>query len=117
MLRDGLLQENLRTTVPLTGYDSRELFVNKLVTPNPREKDARDMFFPGPPFFIACSSATSGKKAKLFAKYHHATRSSLKGVDDHANSIPSQGDKNSIFYSFTYKTVINVIDDNRTTVG
>lgn len=117
MLQDALLRESFRTTVPFTGYDSYEPFMNMLVTPNPREKDVKDMFSPGLPYFVASSSATSGKKAKLFAKYRHATESSYQHVNNHANPISAQGGKNCIVYSLTYQEVIKVIDDDSTTVG
>ena len=111
------LLESFRTTIPLTGYDSYEPFINKLVTPDACEKDVKDMFSPGLPYFVACSSATSGKKAKLFAKYRHMTRSSLQDVDEHANPVSAQGGKNCVVYSLTYREIIQVVDDERTTVG
>jgi len=67
VVQDGSLLESFRTTIPLTTYDSYEPFINKVVIPC--EKDVKDMFSPGLPYFFASSSATSGQKAKLFAKY------------------------------------------------
>ena len=111
------LLESFRTTVPLTSYGSYEPFVDKLITPNSRERDVKDMFSPGLPYFVACSSATSGKKSKLFAKYRHAARSSLQDVDEHANPVSTQGGKNCVVYSLVYRDIIHVVDDERTTVA
>ena len=112
------LLESFRTTIPLTGYDSYGPFINKLVTPNSCENDVKDMFSPGLlPYFIASSSATSGKKSKLFAKYRHAARSSTQDVDEHANPVSVQGGTNCIVYSLTYQEVIEVMDDEKTSVG
>lgn len=117
VVQDESLLECFRATIPLTGYDSYEPFVNKLVTPGSRETDVKDMFSPGLPYFIASSSGTSGKKAKLFAKYRHAARSSLQDVDEHANPVSTQGGKNCIVYSLAYQNVVEVIGDEGTTVG
>lgn len=113
---DESLLESFRT-IPLTAYDSYEPFINKLVIQHSNESDVKDMFSPGLPYFIAGSSATSGKKPKLFAKYRHVARSSLQDVDEHANPISAQGGKNCIVYSLTYREVIEVIGDDKTTVG
>ncbi|KAF8443864.1 GH3 auxin-responsive promoter [Boletus edulis BED1] len=117
VVHDDTLLESFRAAVPLTSYDSYEPFLNKLVAPNPNVNDVKDMFSPGLPYFIACSSATSGKKGKLFAKYNHAARSSLQVVDEHANPVSAQGGKNCIVYSLTYREIIQVTDDDGVSVA
>ncbi|KAF8132373.1 GH3 auxin-responsive promoter-domain-containing protein [Boletus edulis] len=112
VVHDDTLLETFRAAIPLTSYDSYEPFLNKLVAPKPNVNDVKDMFSPGLPYFIACSSATSGKKGKLFAKYNHAARSSLQVVDEHANPVSAQGGKNCIVYSLTYREIIQVMDDD-----
>jgi hypothetical protein len=110
---DALI-EHFRTTVPLSLYDSYEPFMNMLVSPHPHVNDVKDMFSPGLPFFVARSSATSGKKAKLFAKYRHVARSSLQDVDEHANPVSASGGKNCIVYSLAYRDVVEVMGDDNT---
>lgn len=118
VVQDGSLLESFCTTIPLTTYDSYEPFINKFVTPNPCEKDdVEDMFSPGLPYFFASSSATSGKKAKLFAKYRHAGGSSLQDVHKHATAVSAEGGKNCILHSLAYREIIEVLDDEKTTVG
>ncbi|KAF8443870.1 GH3 auxin-responsive promoter-domain-containing protein [Boletus edulis BED1] len=117
VVHDDTLLETFRAAIPLTSYDSYEPFLNKLVAPNPNVNDVKDMFSPGLPYFIACSSATSGKKGKLFAKYNHAARSSLQVVDEHANPVSAQGGKNCIVYSLTYREIIQVTDDDGVSVA
>jgi len=112
VVRDDILLESFRTAIPLTSYDSYEPFLNMLVAPNPNVNNVKDMFSPGLPYFIASSSATSGKKVKLFAKYHHAAGSSLQVVDEHANPVSAKGGKNCIVYSLVYKDIIQVTDDD-----
>ncbi|KAF8549199.1 hypothetical protein OG21DRAFT_1421709 [Imleria badia] len=114
---DESLLETFRATIPLTGYDSYEPFINKLVVQKSNENDVKDMFSPGLPNFIAGSSATSGKKPKLFAKYRHTARSSTQDVDEQANPVSAEGGKNCIVYSLTYREVIEVIGEDKTTVS
>ena len=116
VVQDEALLESFRMTVPLSAYDAYEPFINQLVAPNPREKDVKDMFSPGLPYFIASSSATSGKTAKLFAKYRHAT-GSLEDVDAHANPTSDHGGKNCLVYSLAYTDLIKVLDDENAMVA
>ncbi|KAH7906351.1 GH3 auxin-responsive promoter, partial [Hygrophoropsis aurantiaca] len=65
--------ECYRDSVPLTNYDSYEPFISRFLAEPCREEDVKDLLSPGLPFFIAKSSGTSGKAAKLFPKYRHFT--------------------------------------------
>ncbi|KAH7908476.1 GH3 auxin-responsive promoter [Hygrophoropsis aurantiaca] len=63
--------ECYRDNVPLTSYDHYEPFISRFLADPCREEDVKDLLSPGLPFYIAKSSGTSGKAAKLFPKYHH----------------------------------------------
>ncbi|KAH7904365.1 GH3 auxin-responsive promoter [Hygrophoropsis aurantiaca] len=62
--------ECYRDSVPLTNYDTYEPFISRFLADPCREEDVKDLLSPGLPFYIAKSSGTSGKAAKLFPKYH-----------------------------------------------
>ncbi|OJA21409.1 hypothetical protein AZE42_01926 [Rhizopogon vesiculosus] len=71
-----------RTLVPITSYELYEPFVAKFFADPCREVDVKNMLAPGLPYFLARTSATSGKVPKLFPRYrpptqylHHATMS------------------------------------------
>ncbi|KAH7903872.1 hypothetical protein BJ138DRAFT_68216, partial [Hygrophoropsis aurantiaca] len=63
--------ECYRDSVPLTNYSTYEPFISRFLEEPCREEDVKDLLSPGLPFFIAKSSGTSGKAAKLFPKYRH----------------------------------------------
>jgi hypothetical protein len=74
-LRDdeqGFLQ-NFRDLIPLTVYDTYRPFVDRFFNTPCLESEVVDLFAPGLPFFIAVSSATSGKAPKFFPKYKGTT--------------------------------------------
>ncbi|KIJ57869.1 hypothetical protein HYDPIDRAFT_163769 [Hydnomerulius pinastri MD-312] len=115
-VQDDRLLESYRTSIPLTTYDSYEPFVNKFFDRNCRDTDLKDMFSPGLPYFMAVSSATSSKNAKFFAKYRHAPGTSYEKVDKGANPVSDTGGKNCIVYSLNYRELVDVRDDEGTTV-
>ncbi|KAH7905159.1 GH3 auxin-responsive promoter [Hygrophoropsis aurantiaca] len=63
------------------------------------EEDVKDMLSPGLPFFIAKSSGTSGKAAKLFPKYHHLV-----------GAAPSRNPFAAKTCHITFMTYLRVID-------
>ncbi|KAH7909123.1 GH3 auxin-responsive promoter [Hygrophoropsis aurantiaca] len=65
------VQECYHDSVPLTNYGAYEPFISKFLAEPCREEDVKDLLSPGLPFFIAKSSGTAGKAAKLFPKYRH----------------------------------------------
>lgn len=100
-LRDdeqGFLQ-NFRDLVPLTVYDTYRPFVDRFFNTPCLESEVVDLFAPGLPFFIAVSSATSGKAPKFFPKYKGTT------WRPPASPVISQ----SVYtYDIRYKEVLNV---------
>ncbi|KIO10342.1 hypothetical protein M404DRAFT_21304 [Pisolithus tinctorius Marx 270] len=70
-ISDDILLDTFRTTIPLTTYDSYELFVAKFLSETCQEDDVRDMFSPGLPHHIAVSISTSSPKPKFFCQYLH----------------------------------------------
>ncbi|KAH7890417.1 GH3 auxin-responsive promoter [Phlebopus sp. FC_14] len=110
------LLESYRTCIPLTSYDSYEPFVTKFFEPNCKEADIKDMFSPGLPYFIAVSSATSSKTSKFFAKYSHESGTSYESVNKNSNPESDRGGKNCIVYSLNYRQLVEVQDDQGSTV-
>ncbi|KAH7903938.1 GH3 auxin-responsive promoter [Hygrophoropsis aurantiaca] len=94
--------ECYRDSVPLTNYDAYEPFISRFLAEPCREEDVKDLLSPGLPFFLAKSSGTSGKAAKLFPRYHfHIT-----------NVAPGQSPFTTItchIVSMTYLQVIDVL--------
>ncbi|OAX32793.1 hypothetical protein K503DRAFT_804937 [Rhizopogon vinicolor AM-OR11-026] len=69
-----------RALVPITSYEHYEPFIAKFFADPCREIDVKNMFAPGLPYFLAITSATSGKVPKIFPQYlslpqywHHST--------------------------------------------
>ncbi|KAH7926609.1 hypothetical protein BV22DRAFT_1128079 [Leucogyrophana mollusca] len=114
--RDEMLLESYRTHIPLTNYDSYEPFVSKFLGPSCAEEEVKDLFSPGLPYFIAVSSATSGKAAKFFAKYRHPPGISYETVDRSANPVSKSGGKNCIVYSLNYRQLVEVKDQGGETL-
>ncbi|KAH7909002.1 GH3 auxin-responsive promoter, partial [Hygrophoropsis aurantiaca] len=93
--------ECFRDSVPLTYYDAYEPFISRFLAEPCKEEDVKDLLSPGLPFFIALSSGTSGKAAKLFPKYHHYV--------DAASSRKSATAKGCHILSMTYFRVVDVL--------
>ncbi|OJA19257.1 hypothetical protein AZE42_10729 [Rhizopogon vesiculosus] len=60
---------HFRALVPITSYEHYEPFVTKFFATPCKEVDVKDMLAPGLPYFLARSSATSGKESKFFPQY------------------------------------------------
>ncbi|EIW76081.1 hypothetical protein CONPUDRAFT_85240 [Coniophora puteana RWD-64-598 SS2] len=103
-----MLLENYRDHIPLTTYPAYEPFVSKLMDPEVTEDEVKDLLSPGLPFFVACSSATSGKVPKYFPKYIHPAGQAYESVDNNANPMSDRGGKNLVVYSLTYRRLIEV---------
>ncbi|KAG2145879.1 GH3 auxin-responsive promoter [Suillus clintonianus] len=86
---------NFRELVPLTVYDAYQPFVTRFLNTPCQESEVIDLFAPGFPAFIAVSSATSGKVAKLFPRY--------KGT-----FWNQAGSQKVHTYHLTYRTVLNI---------
>lgn len=92
--------QNFRDLVPLTVYDAYQPFVARFFNTPCQESEVIDLFAPGLPFFIAVSSATSGKAPKFFPKYKGTT------WRPPASPVISQ----SVYtYDIRYKEVLNVL--------
>ncbi|OAX31091.1 hypothetical protein K503DRAFT_673748, partial [Rhizopogon vinicolor AM-OR11-026] len=63
-----------RALVPITSYEHYEPFVENFFADPCREVDVKNMFAPGLPYFLAITSATSGKAPKLFPRYRPPTQ-------------------------------------------
>ncbi|KAH7909004.1 GH3 auxin-responsive promoter [Hygrophoropsis aurantiaca] len=93
--------ECYRDSVPLTNYSTYEPFISRFLAEPCREDDVKDILSPGLPFFIAKSSGTSGKAAKLFPKYRH-----FIGTAPSRNPTAAKG---CHILSMTYLQVIDVL--------
>ncbi|KAH7907353.1 GH3 auxin-responsive promoter [Hygrophoropsis aurantiaca] len=90
-----------RDSVPITNYSTYEPFISRFLAEPCKEEDVKDLLSPGLPFFIALSSGTSGKAAKLFPKYHHFV--------DLASSQKAATSKGCNLLAMTYFRVIDVL--------
>ncbi|KAG1815029.1 GH3 auxin-responsive promoter-domain-containing protein [Suillus subaureus] len=69
-LKDDLeFLRSFREFVPTTNYEPYRPFIAKFFATPCKENDVKNMFAPGLPYFLAMSSMTSGKPAKIFPKY------------------------------------------------
>ncbi|KAH7926268.1 hypothetical protein BV22DRAFT_1104455 [Leucogyrophana mollusca] len=98
-LNDQLL-ESYYATISLTDYESYEPFVSKFLRQPCEEDEVKDLFSPGLPYYIAVSSGTSGKTAKLFPKYRYSP--------NFAPPPSKSGGKSCVVYSLTYRQVVEV---------
>ncbi|KAH7912887.1 GH3 auxin-responsive promoter [Hygrophoropsis aurantiaca] len=113
------LLSHFRAHIPLTTYASYEPFIERLLNPSNQcdAEDVTDLFAPGLPYFIAVSSATSGPRAKFFAKYRHPPGIGYESVDKSANPTSDSGGKNCIVYSLNYRHLVTVTRDGRDVVA
>ncbi|KAH7911270.1 GH3 auxin-responsive promoter-domain-containing protein [Hygrophoropsis aurantiaca] len=63
--------ECYRDSIPITDYSAYDPFISRFLEEPCKEEDVKDLLSPGLPVYLALSSGTSGKAAKLFPKYHH----------------------------------------------
>ncbi|KAH7912888.1 GH3 auxin-responsive promoter [Hygrophoropsis aurantiaca] len=113
------LLSHFRAHIPLTTYASYEPFIERLLNPSNQcdAEDVTDLFAPGLPYFIAVSSATSGPRAKFFAKYRHPPGIGYESVDKGANPTSDSGGKNCIVYSLNYRHLVTVTRDGHDVVA
>ncbi|KAH7908601.1 GH3 auxin-responsive promoter [Hygrophoropsis aurantiaca] len=94
--------ECYRDSVPLTNYATYEPFISRFLAEPCREERVKDLLSPGLPFFLAKSSGTSGKAAKLFPKYHRLVGAPL-------SRYPVFPAKACHIMSMAYSRVIDVV--------
>ncbi|KAI8820286.1 GH3 auxin-responsive promoter [Fimicolochytrium jonesii] len=107
------IYETFRASVSLSTYKDYEPYIRRFLASKPLNKaDVEDMFAPGLPFFIAHSSATSGKTAKLFPKYRHPAEVSAgsAGVMGASNPELAPGKKSLVMYTMRHREVVTVVD-------
>ncbi|KAH7913708.1 GH3 auxin-responsive promoter [Hygrophoropsis aurantiaca] len=93
--------ECYRDRVPLTNYGAYGPFISRFLEEPCKEEDVKDLLSPGLPFYLAKSSGTSGKAAKLFPRYHRVAASSQQPGTAKACHI----------LSMTYIRVIDVLQN------
>jgi hypothetical protein len=101
------LLRSFREFVPLTDYEPYKPFTAKFFATPCKEVDVENMFAPGLPYFLAASSATSGK-AKIFPRYRPPPQYLRRPVHAISSSMGSA----LAAYSLNHLDIINIECEN-----
>ncbi|KAJ3411287.1 hypothetical protein HDV05_002433 [Chytridiales sp. JEL 0842] len=109
------LRALFHSTVPISEYSDYYPYIKRFTSPTStspiKASSISNIFAPNLPFFIAHSSATTGKEAKYFPKYNHHDRVSTEEVMKHSDRVSDKGGRNWIVYSLSSMRVLDVEHD------